>query len=57
MPDYPTSRRPFRAMRHDRDYLFRFVTRQNVLYATDACERVLRSPAICHEMTSGFSVD
>ncbi len=57
MLDYPASRRPFRAMRHDRDHLFRFVKRQNELCANDTCERLLRPPAICHEVTSGFNAD
>jgi transposase len=43
-PDTPASRRLFKAMRHDRHDLFRFVTRRDVPYTNSACERALRRP-------------
>jgi hypothetical protein len=42
-PDTPAALRLFKAMRRDRDDLFRFVTRRDVPYTTNACER---APAI-----------
>jgi transposase len=42
VPDKPAARRLFRAMRRDRDDLFRFITRRDVPYTNNACERALR---------------
>ena len=48
-PDKPASRRLFKAMRRDRDDLFRFVIRRDVPTTNNACERALRPlpPARC----------
>jgi transposase len=41
-PEKTASRRLFKAIRRDRDDLFRFVTRRDVPYIDNACERALR---------------
>jgi len=46
-PKQEAARRLFRAMRRDRDDLFRFVTRRDVPYTNNACERALRPSVIC----------
>jgi len=53
-PDKPASRRPFKAMRRDRDDLFRFVTRRDVPYTNNACERALRPSVIFRKVTGCF---
>ena len=53
-PDKPASRRPFKAMRSDRDDLFRFVTRRDVPYTNNACERALRPSVIFRKVTGCF---
>ena len=54
MPAHPAARRLFRAMRRDRDDLFRFVTRRDVPYTNNACERALRPSVIFRKVTGGF---
>ncbi len=41
-------------MRRDRDDLFRFVTRRDVPYTNNACERAVRLSVIFREVTHGF---
>ena len=53
-PDKPASRRPFKAMRRDRDDLFRLVTRRDVPYTNNACERALRPSVIFRKVTGCF---
>ena len=57
LPDKPASRRLFRAMRRDRDDLFRFVTRRDVPYTNNACERALRPSVIFRKVTGGFRAE
>jgi len=47
----------FRAMRRDRDDLFRFVTRRDVPYTNNACERALRPSVIFRKVTGGFRTE
>jgi len=54
LPDKPASRRLFKAMRRDRDDLFRFVTRRDVPYTNNACERALRPSVIFRKVTGCF---
>lgn len=53
-PAHPAARRLFRAMRRDRDDLFRFVTCRDVPYTNNACERALRPSVIFRKVTGGF---
>ena len=53
-PAHPAARRLFRAMRRDRDDLVRFVTRRDVPYTNNACERALRPSVIFRKVTGGF---
>ncbi len=53
-PAHPAARRLFRAMRRDRDDLFRFVTHRDVPYTNNACERALRPSVIFRKVTGGF---
>lgn len=53
-PEQPASRRLFRAMRRDRDDLFRFVTRRDAPYTNNACERALRPSVIFRKVTGGL---
>ena len=53
-PAHPAARRLFRAMRRDRDDLFRFVTRRDMPYTNNACERALRPSVIFRKVTGGF---
>ena len=53
-PAHPAARRLFRAMRRDRDDLFRFVTRRDVPSTNNACERALRPSVIFRKVTGGF---
>jgi transposase len=53
-PDTPASRRLFKAMRRDRDDLFRFVTRRDVPFTNNACERALRPSVIFRKVTGCF---
>jgi len=57
MPDRPAARRLFRAMRRDRSDLFRFVTRRDVPYTNNACERALRPSVIFRKVTGGFRAE
>ena len=44
----------FDAMRRDRDDLFRFITRRDVPYTNNACERALRPSVIFRKVTNCF---
>ena len=57
MPDRPAAGRLFRAMRRDRDDLFRFVIRRDVPYTNNACERALRPSVIFRKVTGGFRAE
>ena len=57
VPERPAARRLFRAMRRDRDDLFRFVTRRDVPYTNNACERALRPSVIFRKVTGGFRAE
>ena len=56
-PDTPAARRLFRAMRRDREDLFRFVTRRDVPFTNNACERALRPSVIFRKVTGGFRAE
>jgi transposase len=56
-PERPASRRLFRAMRRDRDDLFRFITRRDAPYTNNACERALRPSVIFRKVTGGFRAE
>ena len=56
-PDRPAARRLFRAMRRDRDDLFRFVTRRDVPCTNNACERALRPSVTFRKVTGGFRAE
>ncbi len=51
-PTPASARRLFRAMRRDRDDLFCFVTRRDVPYTNNACERALRPSVIFRKVTN-----
>jgi transposase len=53
-PENRTARRLFNAMRHHRDDLFRFVTRRDVPYTNNGCERALRPSVIFRKVTGCF---
>ena len=53
-PTPNAARRLFRAMRRDRGDLFRFITRRDVPYTNNACERALRPSVIFRKVTGGF---
>jgi transposase len=44
-------------MRRDRDDLFRFVTRRDVPYTNNACERALRPSVIFRKVTNCFRAE
>jgi transposase len=54
VPTHKAARRLFRAMRRDRDDLFRFITRRDVPYTNNACERALRPSVIFRKVTNCF---
>jgi transposase len=56
-PTQPSARRLFRAMRRDRPDLFRFVTRRDVPYTNNACERALRPSVIFRKVTNCFRAE
>ena len=56
-PDKPASRRLFKAIRRDRDDLFRFVIRRDVPTTNNACERALRPSVIFRKVTGGFRAE
>jgi transposase len=56
-PKQDAGRRLYRAMRRDRADLFRFVTRRDVDYTNNACERALRPSVIFRKVTNGFRAD
>jgi transposase len=47
----------FRAMRRDRYDLFHFVTRRDVPYTNNACERALRPSVIFRKVTNCFRAE
>ena len=53
-PDTPAAGRLFNAMRRDRNDLFRFVSRRDVPYTNNACERALRPSVIFRKVTGCF---
>jgi transposase len=53
-PKQKAARRLFDAMRRDRDDLFRFITRRDVPYTNNACERALRPSVIFRKVTNCF---
>lgn len=53
-PTAPAGRRLARAMRKCRHDLFVFVTRRDVPYTNNACERALRPSVIFRKVTGGF---
>jgi transposase len=57
LPDHPAARRLFRAMRRDRADLFRFITRRDVPYTNNACERALQPSVIFRKVTGGFRAE
>jgi len=56
-PQQDAARRLFRAMRRDRADLFRFVTRRDVPYTNNACERALRPSVIFRKVTNCFRAE
>jgi transposase len=56
-PTVDSARRLFRAMRRDRADLFRFVTRRDVPYTNNACERALRPSVIFRKVTNCFRAE
>jgi transposase len=56
-PKQKSARCLFRAMRRDRDDLFRFVTRRDVPYTNNACERALRPSVIFRKVTNCFRAE
>ncbi len=56
-PIHDAARRLFRAMRRDRADLFRFVTRRDVPYTNNACERALRPSVIFRKVTNCFRAE
>ena len=56
-PTPNAARRLFRAMRRDRGDLFRFITRRDVPYTNNACERALRPSVIFRKVTGGFRAE
>jgi transposase len=56
-PKPPSARRLYRAMRRDRADLFRFVTRRDVPYTNNACERALRPSVIFRKVTNCFRAE
>ena len=56
-PAHKPARRLFRAMRRHRDDLFLFVTRRDVPYTNNACERALRPSVIFRKVTNCFRAE
>lgn len=56
-PKPRAARRLFRAMRRDRDDLFRFVVRRDVPCTNNACERALRPSVVLRKVTGGFRAE
>ncbi len=56
-PKQDAARRLFRAMRRGREDLFRFVTRRDVPYTNNACERALRPSVIFRKVTNCFRAE
>jgi len=56
-PERPAALRLWRAMRRDRDDLFRFTTRRDVPYTNNGCERALRPSVVFRKVTGCFRSD
>jgi transposase len=56
-PTLPAARRLFRAVRRDRADLLRFITRRDVPYTNNACERALRPSVIFRKVTGEFRAE
>jgi transposase len=56
-PKQNAAPRLFRAMRRDRYDLFHFVTRRDVPYTNNACERALRPSVIFRKVTNCFRAE
>jgi len=56
-PKSAPARRLYRAMRRDRADLFRFVSRRDVPYTNNACERALRPSVIFRKVTNCFRAE
>jgi transposase len=56
-PKLVPARRLYRAMRRDRADLFRFITRRDVPYTNNACERALRPSVIFRKVTNCFRAE
>lgn len=56
-PKSAPARRLYQAMRRDRADLFRFVTRRDVPYTNNACERALRPSVIFRKVTNCFRAE
>jgi transposase len=56
-PKQAAAHRLFRAMRRDRADLFRFITRRDVPYTNNACERALRPSVIFRKVTNCFRAE
>jgi transposase len=53
-PQRPAALRLWQAMRRDRDDLFRFITRRDVPYTNNGCERALRPSVVFRKVTGCF---
>lgn len=53
-PTQPAAKTLWQAMRRDRDDLFRFLTRRDVPYTNNGCERALRPAVIFRKVTGCF---
>jgi len=53
-PKNRPARKLFNAMRRDRDDIFRFITRRDVPYTNNGCERALRPSVIFRKVTGCF---
>ncbi len=56
-PKQDAARRLYRSMRRDRADLLRFVTRRDVPYTNNACERALRPSVIFRKVTNYFRAE
>jgi transposase len=53
-PQQPAANKLWRAMRRDRDDLFRFLARRDVPYTNNGCERALRPAVVFRKVTGCF---
>ncbi len=56
-PTHKPARRLFRPMRRERNDLSRFVTRRDLPYTSNACERALRPSVIFRKVTNCFRAE